>query len=294
MVGISISRSVDRFFSACLFTVLERHHCRFAIPKCLPEALQKAGATGGLSFAVLASMPAINSASIAVVAKMAGFRAASQVLLVIWLGGIALSYMADFLNAEIRSDRTLAQPYTGTAYERQVSCQASKMQQPSFRNRWLIYSWRWEVKLLRWLQILMHGTICSCKGRPFSWRFARLVCVAQQTCDVCRPRNDRTRAAILGHSDPNTRLLASCALAHALNAMKCFDSLNWDLSYGFIWIWTLKDTSRLKLQVEAVFVLHLHMLILYTRKLVNYLSTLPSSFSSLFSQTASVYVEDAV
>ncbi|CAL1168224.1 unnamed protein product [Cladocopium goreaui] len=67
----------------------------------LAVALQKAGATGGLSFAVLASLPAINSASIALVAQLAGLRAALQVLLMIWLCGISLSYIADFANAEV-------------------------------------------------------------------------------------------------------------------------------------------------------------------------------------------------
>jgi len=67
----------------------------------LAVALQKAGASGGLSFAVLAALPAINSASIAVVAQIGGLRAALQVLLMIWLCGIFLSYIADFANIEV-------------------------------------------------------------------------------------------------------------------------------------------------------------------------------------------------
>jgi uncharacterized membrane protein YraQ (UPF0718 family) len=76
-----------------------------------PEALQKAGATGGLSFAVLASLPAINSASIALVAQLAGLRAALQVLLMIWLCGISLSYIADFANAEVVQEPTSAHAF---------------------------------------------------------------------------------------------------------------------------------------------------------------------------------------
>ena len=59
-----------------------------------PEALQKAGATGGLSFAVLASLPA-----------------ALQVLLMIWLCGISLSYIADFANAEVVQEPTSAHAF---------------------------------------------------------------------------------------------------------------------------------------------------------------------------------------
>ena len=74
---------------------------------CIAKALQKAGASGGLSFAVLAALPAINSASIAVVAQIGGVRAALQVLLMIWLCGIFLSYIADFANTEVVQERAL-------------------------------------------------------------------------------------------------------------------------------------------------------------------------------------------
>lgn len=74
---------------------------------CIAKALQKAGASGGLSFAVLAALPAINSASIAVVAQIGGLRAALQVLLMIWLCGIFLSYIADFANTEVVQERAL-------------------------------------------------------------------------------------------------------------------------------------------------------------------------------------------
>lgn len=74
---------------------------------CIAKALQKAGASGGLSFAVLAALPAINSASIAVVAQIGGLRAALQVLLMIWLCGIFLSYIADFANIEVVQERAL-------------------------------------------------------------------------------------------------------------------------------------------------------------------------------------------
>lgn len=75
---------------------------------CIAKALQKAGASGGLSFAVLAALPAINSASIAVVAQIGGLRAALQVLLMIWLCGTFLSYIADFANTEVVQERALA------------------------------------------------------------------------------------------------------------------------------------------------------------------------------------------
>lgn len=67
----------------------------------LAVALQKAGASGGLAFAVLATVPAISTASAAVLWRVSGFAGAVRVVLAIWATGLALSFLADGLGAEM-------------------------------------------------------------------------------------------------------------------------------------------------------------------------------------------------
>ncbi|CAK9035462.1 UPF0718 protein YcgR, partial [Durusdinium trenchii] len=103
--GLGTVASVGGPFSlsaraAVLAVALPLQFCEHAaVP--LAVALQKAGATGGLAFATLASLPAINSASLAFIAHIAGGRSALQVLLSVWLFGMVLSYLADWAQLEL-------------------------------------------------------------------------------------------------------------------------------------------------------------------------------------------------
>merc|ERR1712032_386979 len=86
--------------AAVLALALPLNFCEHAaVP--LAIALQKAGATGGLAFAVLATLPGINVSSFGVVANFAGTVGALRVALAMWLSGLALSLIADFARFEV-------------------------------------------------------------------------------------------------------------------------------------------------------------------------------------------------
>mmetsp|Transcript_5584 Transcript_5584/g.11362 ORF Transcript_5584/g.11362 Transcript_5584/m.11362 type:complete len:331 (+) Transcript_5584:344-1336(+) len=70
-----------------------------AVP--LAIALQKAGASGGLAFAALATVPALNLASLGVVATLAGTVGAARAAAGLWLGGVAGSFAADALGLSV-------------------------------------------------------------------------------------------------------------------------------------------------------------------------------------------------
>ncbi|CAE8739085.1 unnamed protein product [Polarella glacialis] len=67
----------------------------------LAAALQKAGASGGLSFAVLTTLPAVNAASGAVLLRIVGVTGAMRVMFAIWLTGFIGSYLADAVGAKV-------------------------------------------------------------------------------------------------------------------------------------------------------------------------------------------------
>merc|ERR1712129_500040 len=80
--------------AAVLAAALPMQFCEHAaVP--LSMALQNAGASGGLAFATLATMPAINMASLGVVAHLAGMAAAVRVACTLWLCGFVGSFIAD-------------------------------------------------------------------------------------------------------------------------------------------------------------------------------------------------------
>eukprot|EP00747_Dinoflagellata_sp_TGD_P028693 gnl/TRDRNA2_/TRDRNA2_133423_c1_seq1.p1 gnl/TRDRNA2_/TRDRNA2_133423_c1~~gnl/TRDRNA2_/TRDRNA2_133423_c1_seq1.p1 ORF type:complete len:275 (+),score=31.57 gnl/TRDRNA2_/TRDRNA2_133423_c1_seq1:115-825(+) len=67
----------------------------------LAAALQRAGASGGLAFAVLATVPGLNTGSLSIIAKIAGVTAAARVVIAVWLSGFLASYLADWAGAGV-------------------------------------------------------------------------------------------------------------------------------------------------------------------------------------------------
>lgn len=70
-----------------------------AVP--LSAALQRAGASGGLGFAVLATLPSVNTASLGIIASFAGPFGAARVAAAVWLSGVLGSYAAEQLGADV-------------------------------------------------------------------------------------------------------------------------------------------------------------------------------------------------
>eukprot|EP00933_Yihiella_yeosuensis_P012237 TRINITY_DN12048_c0_g2_i1.p1 TRINITY_DN12048_c0_g2~~TRINITY_DN12048_c0_g2_i1.p1 ORF type:complete len:276 (-),score=44.24 TRINITY_DN12048_c0_g2_i1:281-991(-) len=70
-----------------------------AVP--ITAALQKAGASGGLAFAMLTTLPAINVGSAGVIIKIAGLYGATRVIGSIVVTGLALSYLADAMKMRV-------------------------------------------------------------------------------------------------------------------------------------------------------------------------------------------------
>jgi len=86
--------------SAVLLLALPLQFCEHAaVP--LAAALQKAGASGGLAFSVLATMPSMNMASYGVVASVAGPAGAVCVAAAVWLSGIACSFIGDWAGVNV-------------------------------------------------------------------------------------------------------------------------------------------------------------------------------------------------
>jgi len=100
--GLAASTALGGFGgrAAALGAALPLQFCEHAsVP--LAVAVQKAGATGGLAFAVLATLPSISAASAAVLLRVLGFLGVVRVLGAIWLCGLALSFVADGLSLSV-------------------------------------------------------------------------------------------------------------------------------------------------------------------------------------------------
>lgn len=86
--------------AAVLLLALPLQFCEHAaVP--LAAALQKAGASGGLAFAVLTTLPGMNLSSYGVVASVAGAAGAARVAAALWLTGLVGSFVADWVGIEI-------------------------------------------------------------------------------------------------------------------------------------------------------------------------------------------------
>lgn len=86
--------------AAVLAVALPMQFCEHAsVP--LAAALQTAGASGGLAFATLATMPSMNLASFGVVAHLGGSVAAVRVVAVLWLCGFLGSFAGDWAGVQV-------------------------------------------------------------------------------------------------------------------------------------------------------------------------------------------------
>lgn len=86
--------------AAVLAAALPMQFCEHAaVP--LAVALQNAGASGGLAFATLATMPSVNLAAFGVVAALAGPAAIPRVAISIWICGFAGSFAADWIGIQV-------------------------------------------------------------------------------------------------------------------------------------------------------------------------------------------------
>merc|ERR1712113_1055150 len=60
-----------------------------------------AGASGGLAFSVLATLPSINIGSLTAIANFTSATCCARVIVTLWLSGMILSYAADWAGVEI-------------------------------------------------------------------------------------------------------------------------------------------------------------------------------------------------
>merc|ERR1712232_555228 len=92
--GLALAAGLGGFKgrAAVLFLAMPLQFCEHAaVP--LAAALQKAGATGGLAFSVLATLPGMNASSLGVVASVAGAVGAARVAAALWLSGVLGSFV---------------------------------------------------------------------------------------------------------------------------------------------------------------------------------------------------------
>lgn len=86
--------------AAVLLLAVPLQFCEHAaVP--LAAALRKAGASGGLAFAVLATMPSMNLTSYGVVANVSGVFGAVRVAAAVWFSGFAVSFIADWAGFDV-------------------------------------------------------------------------------------------------------------------------------------------------------------------------------------------------
>jgi len=100
--GLAVAAALGglRGRAAVLLVALPLQFCEHAaVP--LAVALQNAGASGGLAFSVLATLPGVNMATFGVISTIAGIKGAVRVAFALWSCGLLGSFVADFMHVEV-------------------------------------------------------------------------------------------------------------------------------------------------------------------------------------------------